>query len=120
MTGSRNAIVGTSSSPLDLPVKETETLNEDKASLQSAARFSQSTEFQQLKEIIDEKIKAWQQYVPGPSKEILAGDRVDINQLSNEERGYRWLAADYVITELRGLISAYEQAAELLKDETAK
>jgi hypothetical protein len=45
---------------------------------------------------------------------------VDINQLSNEERGYRWLAADYVITELRSIIGAYEQAAELLKDETTK
>lgn len=119
MPGPQNAILGANSSPLDLPVKE-QTLNEDRADLQHAARFSQSQEFAQLKELVEAKIAAWQQYVPGPSKEILAGDRVDINQLSNEERGYRWLAADYVITELRSIIGAYEQAAELLKDETTK
>lgn len=119
MAGPQNAILGANSSPLDLPRKE-EQIQEDRADLQHAARFSQSTEFAQLKELIELKIDAWQKYIPGASGEILAGDRVDVKQLSNEERGYRWLAADYVITELRGLVNAYEQAAAILKDETTK
>ena len=119
MPGPVNGVLGANSSPYDLPVKE-ETLNEDRADPKHAARFSQSKEFAQLKELIELKIASWQEYVPGPSKEILASDRVDINQLNTEERGERWLTANAVINELRGIINAYEQAAELLKDETTE
>lgn len=116
---SANGIIGSNSSPLDMPAKA-DVQADDRKDLQHAAAFSKSVEFQQLKELIETKVAHWQQYVPGPSGEVLAGDHVDVKQLSNEERGWRWLAADSVISELRGIVAAYEQAAELLKDDTAQ
>lgn len=119
MAGPQHGIMGAGSSPLDLPVKDQVT-QEDNSSIQNAARFSKTAEFQQLKELIEAKISRWQHYVPGGSGEVMAGDAVNIKDLTNEERGYRWLAADYVISELRGIVNAYEQAAELAKNETTQ
>lgn len=119
MAGPANGILGsTSLPPTEVPV--TDNPDDGRAELKRAAAFAKSKEFAELKEIIELKINKWKVYLPGESGEVLAGDAVKMSQLQNEERGWRWLAADAVINELQGLLNAYEQAAELLNDESTK
>lgn len=90
---------------------QTEVPKQDLARERAMAQFSQTEQFKALKNAIEERIRFYQQFVPGgPS-----GD-VDVKSLPNDERGWRWLAADNVITEFRSIIAAYEQAAEAVRD----
>lgn len=72
------------------------------------ARFSQSEEFKVLKSVIEGRIDYHQRYMPGTD--------IEITKLSNEERGYMWLASSIIIDEFRSILQAYEQAAEAVKD----
>lgn len=120
MVGPKNAVLGSQNMANNQQENITADSDESRAELRAAAEFSQTPQFEAIKKVIQTKVSYWQQFVPGGSGEILAGDAVDIKQLSNEERGWRWLAADCVIHELNGIVNAYEQAAELLKDEATK
>lgn len=75
------------------------------------AKFSKTKEFKKLKEVIETRIEYHRQYQPGGNGETIA-----FRDMSNDERGYRTLAADLVISELRALIEAYEQAEQVVKE----
>jgi hypothetical protein len=78
------------------------------------ARFSKTKEFDTLKEAILARQAAARKYIPMGN-----GQSVDIRDLPNEERGWRWLAADWVITELQMIIDAYELANQVVEDAKA-
>lgn len=67
------------------------------------AQFSKTAEFRALKEAIENRVAFYQNYMPGTQD-------VKIVQLTNEERGYMWLAASVIIEEFRSILLAYEQA----------
>lgn len=108
MPGPENGILGDQAFPTQLP--QTEVPQQDLTRERSMAKFSQSEEFKALKEAIESRIEFYQQFVPGGA----AGD-VDVKSLPNDERGWRWLAADNIIMEFRSILNAYEQAAEAVK-----
>lgn len=106
--GPQNVIIGDNfGTEFPQPQIEDDQLND----LKNAARFSKTKEFKKLKELIEARINYWQQFVPGAG----VGD-IQVDQLSNEERGWRWLAADQTIKELQRIINAYEGAEEYVKD----
>lgn len=109
--GPQNGIMGDNFGT-ELP--ETKVPEDDLSREQSMARFSKTTEFKALKVAIEERITYFQQYVPGGN-----GTAIAVDQLPNDERGWRWLASDMIIKELKGIIGAYEQANEVLKNAAA-
>lgn len=111
MAGPQNVPGADNAFGTDLP--RTAVPEEDLTELINAAKFSKTKEFQKLKSLLESRIEFHKKYIPGSGN-------VEIRDLPNEERGWRWLAADTVTDEFRGVISAYEQAAEIVKDETAR
>lgn len=93
---------------------QTEVPQGDLSRERAMASFSKTREFEALRAAIESRIAFYQQSVPGGQ----SGD-VDVKSLPNDERGWRWLAADNVISEFRGILSAYEQAAEAVSDSDA-
>lgn len=111
MPGPQNVPGADNAFGTELP--QTEVPREDLTELANAAKFSKTKEFQKLKSLLESRIEFHKKYLPG-------NGNVEIRDIPNEERGWRWLAADTIIDEFRGVIGAYEQAAEIVKDETAR
>lgn len=82
--------------------------------IKKTARFSKSAEFKALKEYIEGRIVFYSTFLPtgeNPSAQ---------KELSNEEIGEHWRVANLVTGEMKQLINIYENAAETVKDETAR
>lgn len=107
MAQPQNGIIGDGAYGTELP--QTEVPEQDLSREQSMARFSKSREFKALEAAINSRIEYYQAYLPGEGN-------IKVNQMSNAERGYAWLAADTIISEFRSILGAYEQAAEAVKD----
>lgn len=104
--GPKHGIVG---NPLEfdipvMPISENELVDEKKA-----ARFSKTAEFKKLKEHFEQRISFYQTWLPN-------GKAVQETELSDAELGSRWRTANLVINELNMVISAYEQAREVVED----
>jgi len=110
--GAQNGIVGDAALPTELP--QTQVPQEDLSRERNMAKFSKTEEYKALKAAIESRISFYQQFVPGGQ----AGD-VAVQSLPNDERGWRWLAADNIIMEFRSILDAYEQAAEAVKNSDA-
>jgi len=101
--GPQNGIIGDAVG-IDLPQGG---LPEDSLKNERAmAAFSKTKEFQRLKETIEERIKFYESWLPG-------GEKPEVTGLSVTELGHRWLVANEIIGELRGIILAYEMAKEV-------
>lgn len=102
---SQHGIVGDDNFGTDLPQT---TVNEDvlEPSVQRAADFARSGEYKRLKEAMESRIEYWQAYTPGADNPVMYRD------LNNDERGWRSLVADVLISEFRSIFAAYEQAIE--------
>lgn len=111
--GPQNAIVGDDSFGTNLP--ETTPPELDLTVEKNMAKFSKSKEFQRLKEVMEGRIEFHKQYMPGGQP----GTQIPFRDLPNEERGWRTLAADMVIEELRGIIGAYAEAENIVKEAAA-
>jgi hypothetical protein len=109
---SKNAIMGDDASyGLDIPEYQAENdaaFNEIKKS----AQFSRTTEFKALKAKLESRIEYYRRYQPGGQ-----GGDVALRDMNNEERGWRTLASDLLITEFEAVITAYEMAYQTVKDE---
>lgn len=112
--GPQNGIMGDDASfGTDIP--ETQIPVDDLSRERNMAKFSKSAEYKILKELMGSRMQHWRQFVPGGP----AGD-IAINQLPNEERGWRWLAADAIILEFQSILNAYEMANEAVKNATTE
>lgn len=100
---SQHGIIGDSVG-IDLPQggMPEDTLKDERA----MAAFSKTKEFQRLKNTIEERISFYQGWLPG-------GENPEITGLPVAELGHRWLVANEVIAELKGIILAYEMAKEV-------
>lgn len=105
--GATNGIVGDQAFGTELP--QTQVPEQDLSREKNMAKFSQTDEFRILKEVMEQRISFYQNYMPGSAD-------IKITQLPNEERGYMWLASSVLIEEFRGIIAAYETAANAVKE----
>ncbi len=71
------------------------------------AKFAKSDNFKILKEHLESRKRFYQRFLPGG---------MAIADATNEERGWRWLAANTIIEELDTIIFTYESAAEAVRD----
>lgn len=110
--GPKNGVVG---DQFGTELPQSQIPEQDLSRERNMAKFSKSEEFAVLKKVIEAKIEYYRAYLPGNPQSPVA-----INLVSNEERGHAWVIADTIINEFDSLIQAYEQAAEAVKDESAK
>ena len=98
-----NGIIGNNSG-IDLPLTQVDTqvLDEEK----KMAKFSKTEEFKRLKEHLDERITFYQTFLP------------DGRPLNADVKAENWVIANAIIGELKGIIMAYEQANQVVKDAT--
>ena len=110
MPGPDNGIIGNQGFPTDLP--QTQVPEADLSRERSMAKFSKTEEFKALKAAVESRIDFYQKYMPGTPDTPIA-------HVPNEERGYMWLASSIIIDEFRSILSAYEQAADAVKNNDA-
>lgn len=104
-TGAQNGLMGDEDYGTTMP--DTFVPPEAMDEMQKAARFSRTKEFLALKEHLESRISYYQAYLPGG---------VPAENVPNDERGKYWAVSLMVIQELRAIISAYEQAAQEVKE----
>lgn len=97
----------------DIP--QTQAPEPDLTAERHMARFSQTKEFQKLKEFVESRISFYKQFAPGSAQ-----DPVAYRNLPNDERGWRTLVADILIEEFNALINAYELAGNIVNDADTK
>jgi hypothetical protein len=112
--GPQNVIMGDQNFGTDLP--KTEGTDDDalEESVQRAATFAKGSEYNRLKAIMQSRIDAWKMYAPGADNPVMYRD------LNNDERGWRSLVADVLISEFTSVFTAYEQAIEETKAKNKK
>lgn len=107
VNGAQHGIIGDSMG-IDLPqaTLPQEGLQEERA----MARFSKTKEFKRLKAHLEDRIAYFQTQLPGgiPLEDIAK---------TNEQFGEDWRVANLVIAELKGIISAYEIAKEVVNEQ---
>lgn len=114
--GPQNGIMGNDGGyGLNLPDTAMDEANAELADARKKARFSRTGEFQELKSKLEERMEYYKRFMPGSN-----GTSIALMDMPNDERGWRCLAADCIITEFRAVIAAYEQAAQMVKDEQSK
>lgn len=104
-TGPQHGIIGDENFGTDLP--ETQVPERDLTSEKNAAKFSRTKEFQVLKEHLESRIEYYQKYLPN-------GRPLEEDAPSPED----WRVANRIIGEFNAVITAYEQAAEVVKNES--
>lgn len=107
--GPQNAVVGNDSYGTEMP--QTQTPENAMAEISKAAKFSKTREFQELKDYLQAKIKFYQSNLPGGTP-IVHVDPAIV--------GSSWTAADTIVREFQAIIDVYENAAQQLKDESAR
>jgi hypothetical protein len=92
----------------------TELPEQDLTAERNAAKFSRTKEFAEIKTYLTGRIQFYQDYLPH-GEPVLAASQEDLLAL-----GQRWVVANAIIGELTAIISAYEQAAEVVKADAAR
>lgn len=104
--GPQNAVMGDDAFGTELP--QTDRHDEDLAEMQSAAKFSKTKEFKLLKEHLQGRMEFYQKYLPGGQSVVDVDPKV---------AGAMWIAANAIIGECKAIIDAYEQAAQVVKEQ---
>lgn len=102
--GPQNGLVGDSFG-IDLPEVQLE--DKDLVVEKQMAKFSRTKEFARLKEILEARIAFYQGCLP---------DGRPLTDVDTAERQQQWVIANIVVGEFKNIISAYEQAAEVVKN----
>ena len=102
--GPANGIIGDAmGTELPQAVLPEKDLQEERA----MARFSKTKEFKRLKVHLEERIKFFESQLPST---VLP----EQSEKTNAQLGEDWRIANLVIAELRGIISAYELAKDIV------
>lgn len=110
--GPQNVIMGNQGDPTAMSERQVDDSQFEE--LKKTARFSKSAEFKALKEYIQTRVEFYATYLPrgeNPAAE---------KELSNAQIGENWRVANLVNGELRQLLTIYETAADMVKDELAR
>lgn len=104
MGGPTNAIIGDAmGTELPQAVLPEQGLQEERA----MARFSKTKEFKRLKVHLEERIAFFEKMLP-------TGVAPEQVEKTNAQLGEDWRVANLVIAELKGIISAYELAKDIV------
>lgn len=106
-SGPQHGIVGDEGFGLDIP--QTDLPEQDLSEERNMAKFSKTNEFKRLQEYARGRIEFYQTYLPD-GRNVTA-----ISGMSNEELVVFWKAANVVIGEFNALLSAYNNANEVVK-----
>lgn len=109
--GPQNGIMGDENFGTQLEQNNDE-LDQARNEMANAAKFSKTKEFKELKKHLESRIEFYQTYLPD--------GRPVVSQDDLEQQKGMWLVANTIISEFKAVISAYEQAAELIKASTKK
>ena len=101
---SSNAI--TNNYGIDLPA--TQITEQDLVEERKAAKFSRTKEYQELKLHLEQRILFYQTFLPDGSQ-ITA--RADMSEI-----GMKWAIANAIIAEFNAVLTAYENAREVVKN----
>jgi hypothetical protein len=106
MNGPANIIIG-DNQPTELPqmVVSDEDLQEERL----MAKFSRTSEFKRLKAHLEDRIAFYQTYLP---------DGRQLSDVDRMELGSKWMVANTIIAEFKGIIDAYERANEIVKEKS--
>lgn len=102
--GAQNGIVD---EDFGTTLPQTEVDNTELAIERNLAKFSQSREYQALKEHLEERIAFYQKYLPDGRESI---------SLPANELGQMWVIANAVIGEFKAVLAAYEQARKVVEE----
>lgn len=105
MHGPANAVVGDQDLVTNLP--ETQVPEAALVEEKKMAKYSQTEEFKRLKEFLEARVKFYQRYYPNGQQ---------VQDLPAEERAAYWQAACIITKELEGVLEAYHQAQETVKE----
>lgn len=108
-SGPQNAVVGDDNFGTDLP--ETKAPADELAVEKNMARFSKTKEFKKLKDVIEAKIKFYQEFLPD-GRPVNA-----VAEISGEELALNWKVANTVIGEFQSILDAYELAKDAVKND---
>lgn len=103
----QNGITGDDT--LNPEVAQNPVIDEGAAELKKAATFVKSDEFAELKKYLLGRVDFYANYLPD-------GTAIGLDKSSYAEKGQRWEAATILIQEFKGIISAFESAAEQAAD----
>lgn len=117
---STNGIIGDQDSMLESPTQLPQPQIDDSQlkELQRTAKFARSNEYKELKAHYQARIDFYQKYLPDGRPVATAGAQAGngIENMSLEELGKMWLAANVIISEFNSIMNIYEQAAQYVKD----
>lgn len=113
MAGPTHGIMGDDNFGTELP--QMTPAKDDLVRERHMARFSQTKEFQVLKEAMQQRMDFWGQYAPGSNQ-----NPARYRDLSNDERGWRSLVADVLSEEFNSILNAYEQASQVVAEAVTK
>ncbi len=86
---------------------QTEVPEQDLVEEKKRAKFSKTKEWAELKDWMEQKIDHYSTYLP---------DGRPLTDVSAEERGNYWLAANIIISDYKEMISRYEDVKEAIKN----
>lgn len=84
-------------------------VDEGAVELKKAAAFVKSDEFAELKKYLLSRVDFYSNYLPN-------GTAIGLSDATYSEKGQRWEAATILVQEFKGIISAFESAAEQAAD----
>lgn len=90
---------------IDLP--ETEVNSQSLVEERKAAKFSKTREYQELKKHLESRIEFYQSFLPS-GEPVMSSD---ITKL-----GTNWAVANAIIAEFNSVLTAYENASEVVKE----
>lgn len=89
----------------DIP--ETEALPDELAIEKNMAKFSQTKEYQKLKDYLEQRIEFFQHFLP---------EGKEVRWTVPAEAGLKWVVATNIINEFKAVLNSYENAQEAVKD----
>lgn len=110
MSGPQNAVIGDDAFGTEIP-QTTVDDSQELAEVRRQAKFLQTDDYKELKSYLQSRIDFYQKYMPD-GEPVIKKDAKDL--------GPNWLAANIVVGEFNALIRAYEQAAETVKELSAR
>lgn len=111
-TGPQNVVVGDNNFGTDLP--ETDAPADELIVEKNMAKFSKSKEFQKLKEVLEAKMKFYQEFLPD------GRPVTKLTDISNEDLAMNWRVANIVIAEFQEILGAYDLANEAVQNDAGR
>lgn len=92
----------------DIDLPDTEIPEQDLIEERKAAKFSRTKEYQELKQHLEQRIMFYQTFLPDGSPIASNADMAEL--------GMKWAVANAIIAEFTAVLTAYENARDVVKN----